>query len=68
MEFLLAQKDSAFFAYNWRLPAYSRSFSLTVVAASFVLSAGAFSPTIGAFSLAILALVLAGGICACVRT
>ena len=36
-----------FFAYNWKLPAYSGAFLLTVVFGGFLLTARAFLLTIG---------------------
>ena len=45
-----------FFAYSWKLPAYSGAFLLTVDNFSFF-----FLPTVGAFLLTVLAFVLTVG-------
>ena len=45
--------DAAFFVYNWKLPAYSRAFLLTVVLGSFFAYNRAFLLTVRAFLLTI---------------
>ena len=51
----------AFFAYSWKLPAYSGAFSLTIDSFSLLLAIGAFSRTIWAFLLTIEACLLTVG-------
>ena len=55
--------DAAFFAYSWKLPAYSGAFYLQLTILAFLLTAGAFSLTILAFLLTIGAFLLTVGKC-----
>ena len=57
------EKGCSFFAYSWKLPAYSGAFLLTVDNFSFLLTIGAFLLTILALLLTIGAFLLTVGKC-----
>ena len=58
-------KGCGFFAYSWKLPAYSGAFYLQLTILAFLLTVGAFWLTILASLLTIGAFLLAMGKCAC---
>ena len=51
----------SFFAYNWKLPAYSGAFCLQLTIISFLLTVGALLLTVLAFSLTVGAFLLTVG-------